>query len=60
MIPNINGGGGQLCVGTNFIRERRAAFSGLDQYSNRRRPCSPTGPALAGGQRSSGISKLDV
>ena len=58
MIANINGGGGQLCE-INFIFERRAAFSGLDQYSDRRRRCSPTGPA--GGQlRSSGISRLDA
>ena len=28
------------------------AFSALDQYSNRRRFCSQTGPALAGGKRS--------
>ena len=30
---------------------RETAFSGLEQHSNRRRPCPPTGPALAGGQR---------
>ena len=38
------------------------AFSGLEQYSNRRQPCSPTGPALAGGQKlgSSGIIRLEL
>jgi hypothetical protein len=50
MIPSINGGGGQLCVVMNF----------MDQYSNTRRPCSPTGPALAGRQRRSGIIRPDV
>ena len=35
------------------------AFSGLYQYSNRRQPCSPTGPALADGQRSSVIIRLE-
>ena len=61
MTPKTKGGGGQLCDGINFISDRRVAFSGLDQYSNRRRPCSPTGPELAGGQmRSNGMSRLDA
>ena len=36
------------------------ALSALEQYSNRRRACSPTGPALVGGQRSSGIIRLEL
>ena len=36
------------------------AFSGSDQYSNRRPSCSRTGPALAGSQRSSGIIRPEL